>query len=992
MSFWSENKGAFKSAGIATVKGIGTGTKALSKAGYNTYKKHDAEKKGLPPPVDNGEKVGSPPPVMPATPAAPIMEKEKLLSLPAPPRRNVPTHEVPTRGGVSAYSNVQAQPKSSVASTASLQQSVQPSGQSMPIPPAPPRIQSPQAVQQHPVVQQPLQPASLPARDTTFELQQPNLEMAVQAPLPIPPRDYSQRAPAPMPAQQDTPIEPAVISPVSVQPFTGQHGEPVPVKVPKPAPDASMFAPPPTHKHRGATGTPISPHTQGRPLSTGAAPPTLPTRTGSSASSSQTAIGNLDLSELNSPPPSYTATANEPVPSSSHTGSSKSENNNHPVRAPVRYVDIDMTQFGPPPPRRVDAGPIKPVSKVTPSLPLSRGAVPPPPPRSVSASSTASIPPSSPSADEVGPKPKKAPPPKPAKLQQTTVSGTEASTGGENKRSEEAKLAKTIESFPSSSAPNFAAEIAKLRSQKTNVSSEETPASAKPEWPTNTSRKTSDTDQMTSPTLSPRPASSSEQPHKPIKPVKPVKPSKPTKPSGISLKGSPAPESIDSNHSMGLKPKAAPSKPAPKPLVLPFTVNRSSLVVPVKDQLQQSGLQDSSALKGENLDKPELISGDSSRKANSIDCGSSPFVIPLSSGSDVSKPSVPRVPGFRVPVKGQFHHPSKTSEASSASVPPPTPTRRQGPESFHKLSASSTPPPVPPSRLSRVNSNASSESSTPPPPPPTRNYIRAPARSPTTKSLHPDLDLELETGWYANTQGPLKLPTALAGLNYSTSFQTSSRSFPHGIVSGNSRSIDVRFKDLSRAIYKIRWLDDKFSDAVGDLIKFVPSPIERNSPTKKELLEYSDRFGKYVTSWCLRKEGQQVGSGECWDLAHEALAKGCGKHAFVSQYYHHGYPILELSGSSSGSSVSRGPEDEIRPGDILQFKSATLRDSAKGLTQTVGNPDHTAIVYDKKGDILNVLEQNVQGKRVVMKGEYALKNMVGGSVTVCRPVPAEWAE
>ncbi|KAM9937035.1 hypothetical protein OXX80_003403, partial [Metschnikowia pulcherrima] len=228
--------------------------------------------------------------------------------------------------------------------------------------------------------------------------------------------------------------------------------------------------------------------------------------------------------------------------------------------------------------------------------------------------------------------------------------------------------------------------------------------------------------------------------------------------------------------------------------------------------------------------------------------------------------------------------------------------------------------------------------------------------------------------------------------NYSTSFQTSSRSFPHGIVSENSRSIDVRFKDLSRAIYKIRWLDDKFSDAVGDLIKFVPSPIERNSPTKKELLEYSDRFGKYITSWCLRKEGQQVGSGECWDLAHEALAKGCGKHAFVSQYYHHGYPILELSGSSSGSSVSRGPEDEIRPGDILQFKSATLQDAAKGLTQTVGNPDHTAIVYDKRDDILNVLEQNVQGKRVVIKGEYALKNMIGGSVTVYRPVPAEWAE
>lgn len=163
-----------------------------------------------------------------------------------------------------------------------------------------------------------------------------------------------------------------------------------------------------------------------------------------------------------------------------------------------------------------------------------------------------------------------------------------------------------------------------------------------------------------------------------------------------------------------------------------------------------------------------------------------------------------------------------------------------------------------------------------------------------------------------------------------------------------------------------------------------------NTLTKAELKLYATRFGEHVASWCIQHQGQQVLRGECWDLAHDALMKGCGNHAFVSTYTHHGYPILELRGTGSGVGVVHGPEDEVRPGDILQFKTA--RFALENGVQTAGDPDHTAVVVEKQEERIMVLEQNVLGVRHVVPGSYVFKNIVEGSVVVYRPVPAEWAK
>ena len=134
--------------------------------------------------------------------------------------------------------------------------------------------------------------------------------------------------------------------------------------------------------------------------------------------------------------------------------------------------------------------------------------------------------------------------------------------------------------------------------------------------------------------------------------------------------------------------------------------------------------------------------------------------------------------------------------------------------------------------------------------------------------------------------------------------------------------------------------------------------------------------------------GNKVATGECWDVAQKALQKGCGNHAFVSTYYHHGFPILTATGSPSGPSYSASPLDEIRRGDILQFKSCTFTSSAG--TQIVGDPDHTSVVLEVASGVIHVGEQNVNGKRYVVRGKYVVENLKKGTLTVYRSMPRAW--
>lgn len=125
-------------------------------------------------------------------------------------------------------------------------------------------------------------------------------------------------------------------------------------------------------------------------------------------------------------------------------------------------------------------------------------------------------------------------------------------------------------------------------------------------------------------------------------------------------------------------------------------------------------------------------------------------------------------------------------------------------------------------------------------------------------------------------------------------------------------------------------------------------------------------LGSKALIWARGKVGQQVGKGECWDLANQAL-KNAGAR-------------------SSADYGPVGPDDDYiwgnevllkdaQPGDILQFRDyvmitktiteVTFADKSGWVDEKeveVDHPHHTAIVSMNRGNsILTILEQNQNG-------------------------------
>jgi hypothetical protein len=126
-------------------------------------------------------------------------------------------------------------------------------------------------------------------------------------------------------------------------------------------------------------------------------------------------------------------------------------------------------------------------------------------------------------------------------------------------------------------------------------------------------------------------------------------------------------------------------------------------------------------------------------------------------------------------------------------------------------------------------------------------------------------------------------------------------------------------------------------------------------------------INRRVVSFAAENLGRQVGNGECWTLAAEAL-----KHAGAQP----------PDGYTFGQAIGN---DQIQPGDVLQFKSA--RFDLPNSYILMGMPHHTAIVYSLNGDQIFVLHQNF-GKRVVSILDFRLETMAQGTMQAYRPLPA----
>jgi hypothetical protein len=120
-----------------------------------------------------------------------------------------------------------------------------------------------------------------------------------------------------------------------------------------------------------------------------------------------------------------------------------------------------------------------------------------------------------------------------------------------------------------------------------------------------------------------------------------------------------------------------------------------------------------------------------------------------------------------------------------------------------------------------------------------------------------------------------------------------------------------------------------------------------------------------VLDFAVSNLGKQVGSGECWELGAEALA------------YANAEPP---KGQVFGDVV---PLASMLPGDILEFDKAYFVGANYWLS--LGAPYHTAIVSAAQGTSIAMLNQNVNGVKLVQITIIHLADMRSGTITVYRP-------
>ena len=126
-----------------------------------------------------------------------------------------------------------------------------------------------------------------------------------------------------------------------------------------------------------------------------------------------------------------------------------------------------------------------------------------------------------------------------------------------------------------------------------------------------------------------------------------------------------------------------------------------------------------------------------------------------------------------------------------------------------------------------------------------------------------------------------------------------------------------------------------------------------------------------VLDFAESKVGEQVGDGECWTLADQALL-----HANCRRPGRHGFKLYEF-----GLEIQRA--QGILPGDILQFEGVRF-DSPDGSWQEM--PHHTAVVLRTMGSRVSVLHQNHKHVKRVGGVSFDLAHQTAGSLQIFRPV------
>lgn len=151
---------------------------------------------------------------------------------------------------------------------------------------------------------------------------------------------------------------------------------------------------------------------------------------------------------------------------------------------------------------------------------------------------------------------------------------------------------------------------------------------------------------------------------------------------------------------------------------------------------------------------------------------------------------------------------------------------------------------------------------------------------------------------------------------------------------------------------------------------FFTYKVTKSLPANLLNLELNGKIIEYVN----KVMGTKVGRGECWDLVQEALDQN----------------LADWTRPVRFGRLLNPAQDEIKAGDIIQFRSVKITEHLPGGVtryESLGSPDHTAIVYKVLGKKhYTVAHQNVSGNRNVITGEINLSKVTGGKYWIYRPV------
>jgi hypothetical protein len=125
-----------------------------------------------------------------------------------------------------------------------------------------------------------------------------------------------------------------------------------------------------------------------------------------------------------------------------------------------------------------------------------------------------------------------------------------------------------------------------------------------------------------------------------------------------------------------------------------------------------------------------------------------------------------------------------------------------------------------------------------------------------------------------------------------------------------------------------------------------------------------------VLRFAIEHRDMQVGNGECWTLADEALKAAGASH-----------PDTYVWGRALGSG------EPVIHGDIVQFTSVRLENGQSWMT--IGTPAHTAIIERVNGPGEYVLIHQNFGGRTVKETPVDLGTKTAGEFVIYRPLPGK---